>query len=161
MTGDLQWEHRRDLPEDVYDFVGGNARNNRNIAIYDRLIINTSDDDYAVGLDATTGEIAWETQIFDYTVTPAGHSSGPIMADGKVISGRSCRPLGGRLRRRHRSSCWAARTTRTCITTRRSRSMSILAKSAGTTSTSMTTGTWTIPSSACSLTRHWRQTPAR
>ena len=95
VSGDLQWEHRRDLPEDVYDFVGGNARNNRNIAIYDRLIINTSDDDYAVGLDATTGEIAWETQIFDYTVTPAGHSSGPIIADGKVISGRSCRPLGG------------------------------------------------------------------
>ena len=95
VTGDLRWEHRRDLPDDVYDFVGGNARNNRNIAIYDRLIINTSDDDYAVGLDATTGEIAWETQIFDYTVTPAGHSSGPIIADGKVISGRSCRPLGG------------------------------------------------------------------
>ena len=95
VTGDLRWEHRRDLPEDVYDFVGGNARNNRNIAIYDRLIINTSDDNYAFGLDATTGEIAWETQIFDYTVTPAGHSSGPIIADGKVISGRSCRPLGG------------------------------------------------------------------
>ncbi len=95
VTGDLRWEHRRNLPEDVYDFVGGNARNNRNIAIYDRLIINTSDDDYAVGLEATTGEIAWETQIFDYTVTPAGHSSGPIIADGKVISGRSCRPLGG------------------------------------------------------------------
>ena len=95
VTGDLRWEHRRDLPDDVYDFVGGNARNNRNIAIYDRLIINTSDDDYAFGLDATTGEIAWETQIFDYTVTPAGHSSGPIIADGKVISGRSCRPLGG------------------------------------------------------------------
>ena len=48
VTGDLRWEHRRDLPEDVYDFVGGNARNNRNIAIYDRLIINTSDDKLCV-----------------------------------------------------------------------------------------------------------------
>ncbi|HJN45078.1 MAG: hypothetical protein CL477_02405 [Acidobacteria bacterium] len=95
VSGDLIWEHRRDLPDDVYDFVGGNARNNRNIAIYDRFIINTSDDNYAFGLDATTGEIAWETQIFDYQVTPAGHSSGPIIADGKVISGRSCRPMGG------------------------------------------------------------------
>ena len=95
VTGDLIWAHRRDLPEDVYDFVGGNSRNNRNIAIYDRFIINTSDDDYAFGLDATTGEIAWETQIFDYKVNPAGHSSGPIIADGKVISGRSCRPAGG------------------------------------------------------------------
>ena len=95
VTGDLKWEHRRDLPDDVYEYVGANARNNRNIAIYDRFIINTSDDDFVFGLDVTTGEIAWETQIFDYQVTPAGHSSGPIIADGKVISGRSCRPLGG------------------------------------------------------------------
>ena len=95
VTGDLKWEYLRDLPDDVYDFVGGNARNNRNIAIYDRFIVNTSDDDYAFALDATTGELAWETQIFDYRVTPAGHSSGPIVADGKMISGRSCRPAGG------------------------------------------------------------------
>ena len=95
VTGDLVWQHRRNLPDDVYDFVGGNARNNRNIAIYDRFIINTSDDNYAFGLDAETGEIAWETRIFDYRETPAGHSSGPIIADGRVISGRSCRPAGG------------------------------------------------------------------
>ena len=94
-TGDLIWAHRRDLPEDVYQHVGGNSRNNRNIAIYDRFIINTSDDSYVFGLDAATGEIAWETQIFDYRKTPAGHSSGPIIADGKAISGRSCRPRGG------------------------------------------------------------------
>ena len=95
VTGDLLWAHRRDLPEDVYDFVGGNSRNNRNIAIYDRFIINTSDDNYVFGLDVATGEIAWETRIFDYRETPAGHSSGPIIADGKAISGRSCRPRGG------------------------------------------------------------------
>ena len=95
VTGDLKWRHRRNLPDDVYDFVGGNARNNRNIAVYDRFIINTSDDNYVFGLDAETGEIAWETRIFDYRETPAGHSSGPIIADGKVISGRSCRPAGG------------------------------------------------------------------
>ena len=95
LTGDLIWEYRRDLPDDVYEFVGGNSRSIRNIAIYDRHIINISDDDYAYALDALTGELAWETEIFDYQVTPAGHSSGPIIADGRVISGRSCRPLGG------------------------------------------------------------------
>ena len=94
-TGDLVWEYRRDLPDDVYEFVGGNARSMRNIAIYDRQIINISDDDYAYALDVETGDIVWETQIFDYRETPAGHSSGPIIADGRVISGRSCRPLGG------------------------------------------------------------------
>ena len=95
VTGNLKWEYRRDLPDDVYEYVGGNARNNRNIAIYDRLIINTSDDNYVFALDATTGDTVWETQILDYKVNSATHSSGPIIADGKVISGRSCRPWGG------------------------------------------------------------------
>ena len=95
VTGDLYWSYRRDLPDDVYDMVGGNARTNRNVAIYDRLIVNTTDDDFAIGLDATTGEVVWETKIFDYQVNPAGHSAGPIIADGKMISGRSCRPKGG------------------------------------------------------------------
>ncbi len=94
-TGDLIWEYRRDLPDDVYEFVGGNARSMRNIAIYDRQIINISDDDYAYALDVETGDVVWETQIFDYREIPAGHSSGPIIADGRVISGRSCRPRGG------------------------------------------------------------------
>ena len=94
-TGDLRWSHRRDLPEDVYDFVGGSGPTNRNVALYDRFIINTSDDNYVFGLDAETGETAWETRLFDYRETPAGHSSGPIIADGRVISGRSCRPAGG------------------------------------------------------------------
>jgi len=95
VTGDLIWEHRRNLPDDVYEYVGGNSRNNRNLAIYDQFIINATDDGYAIGIDATTGELAWETEIFDYQVTPAGHSSGPIIANGKMISGRSCRPRGG------------------------------------------------------------------
>ena len=95
VTGDLIWSYRRDLPDDVYEFVGGNARSNRNIAIFDRFIVNTTDDDFFLGLDATTGETAWETEIFDYQETPAGHSAGPIIADGKAISGRSCRPTGG------------------------------------------------------------------
>ena len=89
-TGDMRWRHRRDLPDDIYRRVGANAAINRNIAIYDRFIINTSDDLYVFGLEAETGEIAWETPIFDYTVMTALHSSGPIIAAGKVISGRSC-----------------------------------------------------------------------
>jgi len=95
VSGDLIWEYRRDIPEDLYEMVGGNARNNRNLAIFENLIINTSDDNYVFALDATTGETVWETRIFDYRVNSATHSSGPIIADGRVISGRSCRPWGG------------------------------------------------------------------
>lgn len=95
VTGDLIWEYSRDIPEDLYDMVGGNARNNRNLAIFENLIINTSDDNHVFALDAQSGELVWETQIFDYQVNSATHSSGPIIADGRVISGRSCRPWGG------------------------------------------------------------------
>ena len=95
VTGDFRWQYRRDLPDDLYGFVGGNARNNRNVAIYDRLIINTSDDNFVFAIDAVTGEPVWETMIFDYQVNSATHSSGPIIADGRIISGRSCRPWGG------------------------------------------------------------------
>ena len=98
VTGDLLWEYRRDLPEDIYDYVGGNGRNNRNLAIYDRLIINTSADDYVYALDAGTGELVWETEVLDYLVNPATQSAGPIIAGGKVISGRSCYQSGARQR---------------------------------------------------------------
>ena len=46
-------------------------------------------------LDAATGDLVWNTQILDYRVHPANQTSGPIIAEGKVISGRSCAPLGG------------------------------------------------------------------
>ncbi len=94
-TGDLLWEYKRDLPDDVWGYGGPLARKSRNIAIYGRFILNTSADLYAYALDATTGELAWETKILDYKVNPAHHSAGPIVADGKLISGRSCRPSGG------------------------------------------------------------------
>ena len=45
--------------------------------------------------DATTGRLAWDTEILDYQVHPANQTSGPIVANGKVISGRSCTPRGG------------------------------------------------------------------
>ena len=90
LTGDLIWEYRRNHPEDAYAYVGGSARNNRNIAIYENLIINTSDDGFVFALDAQTGETVWETQVFDYKVNTGNHSSGPIIADGRGISGRGC-----------------------------------------------------------------------
>ena len=95
VTGDLKWEYRRDIPDDVNDYLGGLISVNRNIAIWDDMIIDTANDDYAFALNATTGELVWETQLFDYTQNPARHSAGPIVANGKVISGRSCRPRRG------------------------------------------------------------------
>ena len=96
VTGDLIWGHRRERPDDLEEFiVVVLAEGNRNIAIYGNLIINTSADDYVFALDAATGRLVWETQILDYTKNPAHQTSGPIIANGKVISGRGCMPKGG------------------------------------------------------------------
>ena len=96
VTGDLLWEYRRDRPDDLADYmIGSLIDTNRNLAIYANLIIDTSADDYVFALDATTGDLVWETQILDYTIHPANQTSGPIIANGKVISGRSCAPKGG------------------------------------------------------------------
>ena len=94
VTGDLRWEYRRDLPDDLDDYLFAVATN-RNIAIHGNLIFDNSADDYVYALDATTGELAWETEILDYRTHPANQTSGPIIADGRVVSGRSCMPQGG------------------------------------------------------------------
>ena len=95
VTGDLLWEYRRPIPDDVDEYIRGLVSVNRNVAIYGNLVIDTGNDDYAYAVDATTGRLAWETQILDYKTQPARHSSGPIIANGKVVSGRSCRPWAG------------------------------------------------------------------
>ncbi|MBF8270758.1 MAG: methanol dehydrogenase large subunit protein [Gammaproteobacteria bacterium] len=94
-TGELIWEYRRSMPADLKEKVGGAAETKRNIAIYDNLIIHTSNDDFIVALDAVTGKLVWETRILDYQKQPAQQSNGPIIADGKAISGRGCFPRAG------------------------------------------------------------------
>ena len=93
-TGDLIWEYRRAWPEDLTSFIRDPGRT-RNLAIYGNLIIATSGDDFVYALDATSGKQVWETQILDFRVNPALQSSGPIIADGKIISGRNCYSEGG------------------------------------------------------------------
>jgi len=74
-TGDLIWEHDATDPEDNQDMRG--------IALYGDKIIQATTDARIVALDARTGEQVWETLIQEGN----SNSSGPIVADGKVISG--------------------------------------------------------------------------
>ena len=92
-TGDLKWEYRRKLPEDLGKYFPVPAIN-RNLAIYGNLIIDTSADDFVYALDASSGQLAWETKILDYS-KGAQQTSGPIIANGRIISGRGCEPEGG------------------------------------------------------------------
>jgi alcohol dehydrogenase (cytochrome c) len=84
-TGRSIWEYRRALPEGV---MGGT---NRNIAIWGTTLIDGSSDNQIYALDAETGALVWETPVLAPTLR-ARASSGPIIADGKVITGRQCQP---------------------------------------------------------------------
>jgi alcohol dehydrogenase (cytochrome c) len=93
-TGDLIWEYRRPIPEDLPKYIRSFAIN-RNLAIYGGLLIDTSADDYIFALDAKTGKQVWQTRIVDYKVNPAQQTTGPLIVNGKAISGRGCEPKGG------------------------------------------------------------------
>jgi alcohol dehydrogenase (cytochrome c) len=58
----------------------------RNIAIYNDKIIHATTDARLIALDARTGEQVWETAVADNS-KGFENSSGPIVADGKVIQG--------------------------------------------------------------------------
>jgi len=88
-TGDLRWEYKRKLPEDLSKFLPVPSIN-RNLAIYGNQIIDTSADDFLFALDTVTGKLLWETRIVDYRETPAQETSGPIIANGKIFSTRGC-----------------------------------------------------------------------
>jgi PQQ-dependent dehydrogenase (methanol/ethanol family) len=92
-TGRLLWEYKRKLPVDLNKFLPA-FEINRNLSIYGNTIIDTSSDDYLFALNAETGVLAWETKILDYQ-RGAQQTSGPIIANGKVFSGRGCEPEGG------------------------------------------------------------------
>ncbi|MBL4573751.1 MAG: PQQ-binding-like beta-propeller repeat protein [Gammaproteobacteria bacterium] len=76
-TGELIWEN----------WAGpANRQDMRNIAIYNDMIIQATTDARLIALDAATGEQVWETEVADAS-KGFSNSSGPIVADGKVILG--------------------------------------------------------------------------
>lgn len=76
-TGELIWEH----------WTGpANRQDMRNIAMYEDKIIQATTDARLVALDARSGEQLWETMVADNT-KGFSNSSGPIVADGKIIQG--------------------------------------------------------------------------
>ena len=87
-TGDLKWEYRRKYPEGV------NGGTNRNMAMWGTTIIDAGSDNTIYAVDARTGNLVWETQVLD-PKKRASASSGPIIANGKVITGRQCQPDAG------------------------------------------------------------------
>ena len=74
-TGTTIWEYKRP----------GNGGRSKTLGIFQDVILYAAPDSYVVGIDARTGEMRWQSKV-----ETRGNSSGPLVADGKVISGGSC-----------------------------------------------------------------------
>jgi alcohol dehydrogenase (cytochrome c) len=82
-TGATIWEYKRE----------GNARP-KTLAIYQDLVYYTGPESMLIALDAKTGVVRWETK------TAGNSTSGPIVVEGKVLTGRTCAP--------RRENCYVA-----------------------------------------------------
>lgn len=74
-SGETVWEYKRP----------GNGGRSKTLGIFQDLILYAAPDSYVVGISAQTGEMRWQSKV-----ETRGNSSGPLVADGKVISGGSC-----------------------------------------------------------------------
>ena len=75
VNGDTIWEYKRDTLL---------ASRTKTLAIYRDLIYYAAPDGFIVALDAKTGKVRWETK------TDGGMTSGPVVVEGKVLTGRTC-----------------------------------------------------------------------
>lgn len=79
-TGDLIWEYKHKMA----DGKPANTARSKAIAIYQDVILYTAPDSTIVGIDARTGDLRWSVP------DPRGHTSGPIVVEGKVVTGGTC-----------------------------------------------------------------------
>ena len=90
INGDQIWEYWRDIPKDMArHHRRGAACASKNLAIYEDMVFFAAPDGFIVALDAKTGKVRWETKVHDYK-DQTQSTSAPIVADGKVITGRTC-----------------------------------------------------------------------
>ena len=85
-TGEQLWLYQRQFPDDM----AHPHRTNRGVALYGDKVYYTAHDAFVVALDATTGELVWETAVADYR-TGYYMTIAPLIANGKVLVG----PSGG------------------------------------------------------------------
>jgi len=79
-NGDLIWNYERKLPENL----AGDPAGFNSLAIFEDLVFYCAPDGYLVALDAASGKLRWEAKAGSVQ-----HSSGPLVVDGKVITGHA------------------------------------------------------------------------
>jgi alcohol dehydrogenase (cytochrome c) len=92
-TGNLLWENR--IGPDPQRAFGAGSDANRTIAIYRNKVFITTREARMYALDARTGKVAWQTHVGDPSLKFGETTAGPIVINGKVISGlTSCGAAG-------------------------------------------------------------------
>lgn len=93
-TGDLIWEFRWEGPPGEPRRSGPRPRSRtlRNIALAGDKIYHLTADRHVIAVHARHGTLAWFTKEVGEGI---GHLGGPIVAAGKVLSGRSCDATAG------------------------------------------------------------------
>lgn len=81
-TGARLWEYRRTLPAGVSQ----TASKTKSLALFFDMVYFTAPDGYLIALDAQTGKVRWEVK----TGQQLQDTSGPLVVDGMVITGRTC-----------------------------------------------------------------------
>ena len=90
-TGDEIWNYRRNISSEAAEFVGrAETARTKNIGIYDDMVFYPAPDGYLVALDVRDGRVRWETEVFS-PETNTQHTGGVLVADGKVLTNRSCK----------------------------------------------------------------------
>ena len=89
-TGDLVWEYRRPLPTDVVGLRGITLHRGRGLALYEDKLINFSTDGFLYAVDARTGQLVWETRMFDVVETRHQASGAPIVYGGVIAVPVNC-----------------------------------------------------------------------
>jgi len=85
-NGDLIWEYARDYPKDI----NPRASRHKNLGIFEDMVYFAAPDGFLVALDAVTGKVRWETKTDNGGIT----AGGILVADGKVLTNRTCMNLG-------------------------------------------------------------------
>ncbi|MEO0465655.1 MAG: PQQ-binding-like beta-propeller repeat protein [Pseudomonadota bacterium] len=84
-NGDLIWAYKHERVAEAW----GSGDITRNIAMFDGKIFHATADARIIAIDTQTGDLVWTAIVGDPALTT--HSSGPIVAGGRVFSGRVCR----------------------------------------------------------------------
>jgi len=89
-SGDLIWEYWRTYPKDMAQAIrSATLSRGKNLAMFEDMVYFAAADGFLVALDAQTGKVRWETKAHDYA-KGTEHTGGLLVADGKVISNRTC-----------------------------------------------------------------------